>query len=180
MRRLLTIAAALLLTLSLFSATLEKLDFDEMVAKSTAIVRGRIGSSYTTTKGSMIYTHYKVQILERWKGVPASEIDIVVPGGSLGSVRQQFSGTPKLAAGAEQVLFLWTGKSGLTHIIGLTQGLFDVKIDANGESIATRAASSETMLDRTTGQPVKDEAIATRLLDLSARISRSVAQGAAR
>src|SRR5450759_2270431 len=101
-----------------WAATLEQLSFDEMVEKSTAIVRGRVVGSYTTSKGSLIYTHYRVLVSERWKGPAASEADLVVPGGTLGRSVQSFPGAPKLAPGADYVLFLWTAKSGLTHIIG--------------------------------------------------------------
>ncbi len=156
------------------AATLEQLSFDEMVEKSTSIVRGRVIGTYTTAKGSLIYTHYRVLVSERWKGAPAAEADLVVPGGVLGNVRQSFTGAPRLAQGSDYVLFLWTGKSGLTHIIGLTQGLFDVTTDAKGNTLAVRGTSGETMLDRATGKPVTEEDLSLTLADLRTRISRAV------
>ncbi len=156
------------------AATLEQLSFDEMVEKSTAIVRGRVVGSYTTTKGSLIYTHYRVLVSERWKGPAASEADLVVPGGTMGSLRQSFAGAPKLAQGSDYVFFLWTARSGLTHIIGLTQGLFDVKADAKGATLAVRGTSGETMLDRSTGKPVNEEALSLSMAELNTRISRAM------
>jgi hypothetical protein len=156
------------------AATLEQLSFDEMVEKSTSIVRGRVIGTYTTAKGSLIYTHYRVLVSERWKGAPAAEADLVVPGGVLGNVRQSFTGAPRLAQGSDYVLFLWTGKSGLTHIIGLTQGLFDVTTDAKGNTLAVRGTSGETMLDRATGKPVTEEGLSLTLADLRTRISRAM------
>ncbi|MEN6304310.1 MAG: hypothetical protein ABFD96_16370 [Armatimonadia bacterium] len=155
------------------AATLEQLSFDEMVEKSTSIVHGRVIGTYTTAKGSLIYTHYRVQVSERWKGAPALEADLVVPGGVLGNVRQSFTGAPRLAQGSDYVLFLWTGKSGLTHIIGLTQGLFDVTTDAKGNTMAVRGTSGETMLDRATGKPVTEESLSFTLTDLRTRILRA-------
>lgn len=157
-----------------WAATLEQLSFDEMVEKSTAIVRGRVAGSYTTSKGSLIYTHYQVLVSERWKGAAASQVDLVVPGGTLGSMRQTFPGAPKLAQGSDYVLFLWTAKSGLTHILGLTQGLFDVKTDAKGTTMASRGASGETMLSRATGKPVDEEALSLSMADMNTRISRAM------
>jgi hypothetical protein len=161
------------------AATLEQLSFDEMVEKSGSIVRGRVVGTYTTSKGSLIYTHYRVLISERWKGAGSSEADFVVPGGVVGGMRQSFPGAPKLSPGADYVLFLWTSKSGVTHIIGLTQGLFDVKTDAKGNTLAVRAASSETMLDRATGKPVAGEALSLSMTDLKAKVSQ-VLSGASR
>lgn len=157
-----------------WAATLEQLSFDEMVEKSTAIVRGRVVGSYTTSKGSLIYTHYRVLVSERWKGPAASEADLVVPGGALGNMRQSFPGAPKLAQGSDYVLFLWKAKSGLTHIIGLTQGLFDVKTDAKGATVASRGASGETMLERATGKPVTEETLSLSMADMNTRISRAM------
>jgi len=59
--------------------------------------------------------------------------------------------------GGEYVLFLWKGPSGLTHIVGLSQGLFKVSRDANGQVIATREASAGPMLDPATGHAVGDQ-----------------------
>jgi len=156
------------------AATLEQLSFEEMVEKSSAIVRGRVIGTYTSAKGSLIYTHYRVLVSERWKGAAATEANLVVPGGVMGSMRQSFPGAPKLTAGADYVLFLWTSKSGLTHIIGLTQGLFDVKTDAKGNTVAVRAASGESMLDRATGKPVAEETFNLSMAELKARISQAM------
>ncbi len=170
------LATGILLTLAggTWAATLEQLSFDEMVDKSTAIVRGRVVGSYTTSKGSLIYTHYRVLVSERWKGPAASDVDLVVPGGTLGNLRQSFPGAPKLAQGSDYVFFLWTARSGLTHIIGLTQGLFDVKTNAKGATLAVRGASGETMLDRATGKPINEEALSLSMADMNTRISRAM------
>jgi hypothetical protein len=162
--------AALLVPLLLPAATLEKLSLDEMAQKSTAIVRGRVLGSYTAQRGSIIYTHYRVQVAETWKGAGAAELDVVVPGGAIRGLRQTFAGAPTLAPNAEYVLFLWTGASGLTRVIGLTQGIFTVAKGANGETVAVRPAATETMIDPATGRSVKDEAVTLRVADLHQRV----------
>jgi len=175
MRR--SVAAFLLALASLpaAAATLLRLELDEMIDKSTAIVRGQVAGSWARFHGPVIYTHYRIRVLERWKGTEASEIDVVVPGGVTGGLRQVFPGAPKLEDGNEYILFLWTGMSGLTNIMGLTQGLFDVHHDIAGGVFAARAATSESMLDAA-GRLVKDEPLRIRFEDLRGRIRAAQAR----
>lgn len=160
--------------IALPAATLERLSLDQMIAKSTAIVRGRVAGSYAATRGPIIYTHYRIRVSENWKGSGSGDLDVVVPGGSAGGLRQVFSGAPKLTEDAEYVLFLWTGRSGLTHIIGLSQGVFDLQRDSSGALVAIRAASSEMMLD-STGQTLRDEAVRMNVSELRQRVSSALA-----
>jgi hypothetical protein len=159
------------------AATLARLSLDDMIRQSTAIIHGRVGGSSAAFRGSVIYTSYKVQVLEQWKGNSPATVDVALPGGSANGYRQSFPGTPQLTEGQEYILFLWTSKSGLTQIIGLTQGLFDLSTDASGVATANRGASSNSMLDPVTGRMVKDEAIQMLLKDLTSRISSTLAKG---
>jgi hypothetical protein len=154
-------------------ATLERLSLDDMTSRSTVIVRGKIAGSYAAFAGTapVIYTHYALQVSEWYKGLGGNTIDLVVPGGVVNNVRQSFSGAPTFSAGDEYVFFLWTSKAGLTQVIGLTQGLFSLAKDASQDPIATRSASHELMLDRGTGQPVKDQPLVMHLSELKSRIS---------
>jgi hypothetical protein len=177
MKRLVWITACLLLTAaSVPAATLERLSLDEMIEKATAIVRGRIDSSQASFHGPIIYTHFSVQVLERWKGEDVARVDVVVPGGTAKGLHQTFAGTPQLLPGSEYVLFLWKGSSGLTHVIGLSQGVFTLKSDGKGGMLATRSASTEAMLDRQTGQVVSDETLQLRVGDLRSRVSAATAR----
>ncbi len=153
------------------ASTLEKLGLDEMTQKSTAIVRARVSGSFGAVHGQRIYTHYRVEVSETWKGSATGSLDVVVPGGTAAGLRQTISGAPKLVEGREYVLFLWTSPTGLTHIIGLSQGVFDIRTEASGELTAARPASSELMLDGA-GNPVRDQAVRLRLKDLRTRVGR--------
>ncbi len=169
--------SALLLGFALHAATLERLSLDDMIQKSTSIARARVLGSYTAVRGRIIYTHYQIQISELWKGAPATELDVVLPGGISGGLRQTFPGVPALARGSEYVLFLWTARSsGLTHVIGLSQGIFDLRKDASGDLIAVQQATSGLMLD-SAGRTVKNDATRMRLADLRARVTGRLAQG---
>lgn len=167
LRHLMILPATVTLALP---STLERLSLEDMIAKSTAIVRGRVTASWAAARGPVIYTHYTIRVAERWKGPAAEQLEIVVPGGLAAGLRQSFPGTPKLAEGREYMLFLWTGSNGLTHIIGLTQGLFDLSRDSSGALVAARAATAETLLDPATGRWVRDEPLHLKLEDLSRRI----------
>ncbi len=120
----------------LAGATLERLTLDDLTAKSTAIVRGKVISSYASFRGPIIYTHYEVQVCEQ-QGTSGSSLDVVVPGGTANNLRQIYSGAPQLNLGGEFGLFLWTGPSGLTQIMGLTQGLFRLSPGDRSSGVVT-------------------------------------------
>ncbi len=173
------LCSVLALCLTGQAATLERLSTDEMIAKSTAIVRGKVLSARSAYRGPMIYTYSRVQVLERWKGAPASIVEVATPGGKANGMEQNFSGAPALELGSEYLFFLWTGKSGITQIIGLSQGVFDVK-SLQGQMLVMRPASGEVMLDATTRLPVSDAAVSIPLREMSQKISRSLASGGTR
>lgn len=159
-------------------ATLERLSLDEMISKSTAIVRGKVTGSTAAMRGGIIYTSYSIQVSELFKGPAQSYVTVAVPGGVANSRRQTFPGAPEFKAGDDFVFFLWTGKSGTTQVIGLTQGLFRLSASTTGDAVATRPASAELMLDRATGEPVKDQAVVMNLSDLRAHIASVLGAGA--
>jgi hypothetical protein len=164
---------ALVLTfcmMPLQSATLERLSLDDMISRSTAIVRGTVAGSYAALSGPAIYTHYSIQVSERLKGGGSNPIEVVVPGGVANGLRMSVSGAPVLNTGDEFVFFLYTGKSGLTSIVGLTQGLFSLAKGV-GDPTATRTASRELMLDPATARPVKDQTLVMPMSQLRARIA---------
>jgi len=160
------------------AATLSRLSLDDMINQSTSIVRARVTGAYTATRGPIIYTFYQAQVVARWKGAGQAAVEVAVPGGTANGYRQAFPGTPQLTEGKEYIFFLWTSKSGLTQIMGLTQGLFDLSEDASGVQTAVRGATSNSMLDPRTGQLVKDQSIQMQLKDLGVRIATTLAKGA--
>ena len=160
-------------------STLEQLSLNEMAAQSHAIVRATVSSSYASATGGIVYTHYRLQISETYKGNAGAVTDIAVPGGTAGNIRQVFSGAPQLTTGAQYVLFLWTSRSGITQIIGFTQGVFSVGSDNASNPTLTRSASAEMMLDHA-GRPVTDRVLSMRLTDLKAQIAAALPQGGAK
>ena len=156
------------------SATLQQLTMDDLIAQSTAIVRGTVVDSWAALTGSVIYTHYKIQVSESFKGPRQSSVEVVVAGGVVNNLSQSFSGSPTLNKDDQFVLFLWTSRAGLTQIMGLTQGLFAIAPGASTDPMATRAATRELMLDAKTAQPVKDAVLSMHLSDLRSLIANTL------
>jgi len=162
------------------AATLQQLSMDQMSQLATSVVRARVTESsasiITSPGGSMIYTHYKLAVSEVWKGAAASEV--LLPGGDLNGQKQTFPGVPELRVGGEYILFLWKSPStGITHTIGLTQGIFEVTAQADGSSVVSRRQSGELMLDAA-GKRVSDQAVSMKLPDMKTRVKAGVSAGA--
>lgn len=152
------------------AVTLQQLSMDDLISQSTAIIRGRVLTSYTTVNGGEVLTHFKVQVSDRWKGVSADVADIVFPGGAAGAVRQSIPGIPHLQEGREYVLYLWTNRAGLTFVTGFQQGIFAVSQSADGQLIVQRPAISEMLLNRG-GRPVAGTPMRLPLQDMSTRVA---------
>jgi hypothetical protein len=156
-------------SLTIFGATVEKMSLDNMIQRSTAIVRGRAVGARTLVRGAVIYTVYQVRVAERWKGPVSSVEEVAVPGGTANRVRQRFIGTPKIQEGAEYVFFLWTGANRITHVIGLSQGVLDLRTDNKGNPTVFRAAAKGHVVD-SDGRSVEDAPLSMSLRNLRSRI----------
>jgi hypothetical protein len=174
MKALLKLGVVLAAFAAAEGTTLQKLSLDDMILKSTAIVHGTVQPTYTALRGSIIYTHYTVKASEVWKGSVYGPIDVAVPGGTANGVRETYAGAPGLASGSDYVLFLWTSKSGLTQVIGLSQGLFIVTTNSAGARMVSRSASAELILDGS-GQPVTDSDFEMPLDQLRSRVQSTLA-----
>lgn len=178
-RKLVIVAAVVAGSACSYASTLQRLSLNDMIQKSTMIVRGSIlpGSS-AALRGALIYTHYQLSVTTAYKGTPGVTIDVAVPGGTLNGQQQPVAGAPALTAGQDYVLFLWTSKSGLTQVIGLSQGLMTVSKNAQGQLIVSRGAATSPMLD-STGQPVTDANFQMPLSQLASKIQAVLVGGGA-
>ena len=167
------VTAGLVVCLSTLGATtLIRATLDDLIQKSTEIVRGRVERSYSINQGSQITTHVQVRVLERWKGPGADSVEFVLPGGESGGFRQQIIGVPQLTTGSEHIFFLWAGSSGTKHMLGLSQGVLDIAKDKAGNSMVSRRAVDAVLLDPRTGKTSSDESVSMSFADFSARVSR--------
>jgi hypothetical protein len=152
---------------------LQQLPLGELAGKSTSIVRARVTGSSEVVRGADVFTIYKFETLETLKSGPAAR-EVAVPGGVAGGMRQVVAGAPTLRTGREYVLFLWTGRSGLTQLTGMSQGLFSVDRTTASDGQVSRASAGEQMLDAA-GRAVRDEPLSMPLTELKAKIARALA-----
>ena len=89
-------------------------------------------------------------------------------------LRQTYPGAPQFQPGDQFVLFLWTGRSGMTQIMGFSQGVFAVARDGSPDPILTREASHEMMLDPVTHSQVNDQPLTMRLSELRSQVSSAL------
>lgn len=169
------ISAVILLWMPLQATTLQQLSTDEMIQQATSVVRAKITGSYGVAVGQDIYTRYTLTVLETLKEEPSGKAatEITVPGGSARGVRQVVAGAPTFEVGEEYVVFLWTSRSGMTQVMGLTQGQFSVRQDTQGNQVLLRSASTETMLDKS-GRVIADQPLSLRISDLRMRVRQLV------
>ena len=151
---------------------LQHLALDEMARKSTSVVRARVKDSRQVIRGGDVFTVYRLETLEVLKRGPMA-LELAVPGGVAGGVRQVVAGAPTLRSGKEYVLFLWIDRSGLTQLTGMSQGLFSVDRTVRGDGWASREAIGEQMLDAA-GRPVRDEMLSMSLPELKVKISKAL------
>ena len=172
LRFLRSAAAVLALACAASGATLQQLSVDQMSQAATAIVRAKVTAASASFTGSTIYTHYRLQVTENWKGFTPAEV--AIPGGVANGLRQNFPGMPRLAVGAEYVMFLWTSTStGITHLVGLSQGLFNLNGQADGSTLAVRPLIGEMMLDAQ-GRRVSDQAVQLDVASLRTQVSHAL------
>jgi hypothetical protein len=176
MRTLSPLVALLGMLSAAHASTLQELTMDEMIQQSTAIVRAKILGSHAVVRGRDIYTYYQLQVLENLKSVSAKELGLAVPGGTAAGLRQRVGGAPELNAGGEYVIFLWTSRTGLTQIIGLSQGLFGVMRNSAGKAVLVRPATTELVVDKS-GRAIADRGINTSLSDLRSKIQQLLGGG---
>jgi hypothetical protein len=178
MRKSAILGVFAILALPLPATTLQQLTLPSLTAQCTSIVRGNLQPSYTDLRGSVIFTHYNLQVTDMWKGATTRQLDVAVPGGTLNGMHQVYSGAPTFVPGQDYILFLWTSRSGLTQVMGLSQGLFSVN-SASGVPTVARAATNQNLLTAS-GQSISDTNFSMSLASFRATINQMLSgQGAA-
>ena len=128
------------------AAMVESMSIEQMTASATAVVRVAVGEARTSRSGPLIFTDYRLRVVETMAGDAEGIGEVSLPGGEYEGVSQAFSGVPELGVGQQYVLFLWRGPSGRIQVVGLAQGVFAVEGEtatqvrtAGGESASLSA-----------------------------------------
>ena len=159
------------------ATTVRSASLDELIQLSTSVVRGQVLASSAALKGSLIYTHYTVQILDQWKGPAAGQVDVQIPGGTLGSMQQSIGGAPQLAIGSQYVFFLWTAPSGANMPLGLSQGVLNITSDTTGNVTVIRPPSEALALNPAGAAAASQDPMQMRLIDFASRVASAVKGG---
>jgi hypothetical protein len=158
--RLLSLALAAVLGSTAAYASVESAaPFEEKVDNAASIVVGRCvrNESRWDPSGRWILTYSTFKVSNTFKGVPAQEVTVVVPGGTVGGMHQSSVGLPTFSEGSENVLFIKNTKSGPT-VLYFDQGAYDVTTNARGEKIVAPIATDAVHVDTQRGVAVPAEA----------------------
>jgi hypothetical protein len=132
--------------------------FEEKVDNAASIVMGRCvkNESRWDPSGRWILTYSTFKVSNTFKGAPAQEVTVVVPGGTIGGLHQSSVGLPTFAEGSENVLFIRNSKVGPT-VLYFDQGAYEVRTDARGEKIVAPVATDAVHVDAQRGVAVPSE-----------------------
>jgi hypothetical protein len=159
------------------ATTVRSASLDELIQLSTSVIRGQAVACSTTLKGSLIYTHYTVQVLDQWKGPAAVQVDVQIPGGAFGGMQQSIAGAPQLTIGSQYVFFLWTAPSGANMPLGLSQGVLSVTSDTMGAITVIRPPSEALALNPAGAASASQDPMQMKLTDFANRVSSAVKGG---
>ena len=114
---------------SLGATTVPEMSFDEVVARSSAIVHGKVVRSWSSwdPQRTAIWTHYDVQVRTALKGGAGSIVTISEPGGEVDGKHMQIAGAPRYTVGEEVVVFATSTPIGYLRTSGWGQGKFEVR-----------------------------------------------------
>lgn len=140
-------------------ATISKaMEFDAKVENAASIVVGKVISqrSEWDPARKWILTYSTFQVEKTLKGMPAQQVTIVTPGGTVGEVTQEVVGVPQFEKGDEHVVFVRDSKAGPT-VLYLEQGAYEVVRDDRGDRIVKPLVSSAVLVDEQRGRAVAPE-----------------------
>lgn len=172
-----TLALALVLSLVPLTAeaTLaEAKTFDEKVENAASIVVGRCVSKESRWDAARqwILTYHRFEVEKAIKGVPARDLTIVIPGGTVGEITQDAVGVPKFEIGDEHVLFVRNTQAGPT-VLYFDQGTYRLVRDGRGERVVMPAVSAAVLIDTQAGKAVTPEQPRT-LRDFESRVHDTI------
>lgn len=105
--------------------------FDEIVADSTLIVRGRVTDvRAAVVAGDGMSSFATVAVEAVLKGRAGAFVAVRVPGGQIGRSRVVMAGAPTLRVADHAVFFLARGADGTFRPVGLSMGVYRVSRDA--------------------------------------------------
>lgn len=168
------LAAVLALVPLAGNATISKaMSFEEKVTNAASIIHGTCVRQESRWDDSRrwILTYSTFRIEKSLKGMPAQEVTIVTPGGSVGEIYQDSIGVPKFSVGTEHVLFVRNSQAGPT-VLYFDQGAYDV-VTVRGEKFVKPVVSAAVLVDTQRAMAVTPEGMRP-LRDFESNVRESV------
>lgn len=115
-----------------WGSTVWGLSVGDLTQKAEVIASGRVIGQEVRweAQGRHIETASRLLVNEQLKGPPLDELIVVQPGGKLGDWRSRVPGVRLLKPAEEVLLFLSRRPDKHWRVLGLSQGLFTVRYDA--------------------------------------------------
>ncbi len=142
------------------STTFDQLSLEALTSHSSHVVRGQFikTESQWTEDKSTIYTKVFFRVGEAIAGdVANSEIVVYLPGGTVGDTSTFVIGAPEITVGGDAVLMLSAvpetspsarvGGAQAFNIVGLSQGVFDLKQDPETGKLRVTSQAAKFMRD---------------------------------
>jgi hypothetical protein len=103
-------------------------DVESLTAAADLVVHAQVSgrSSAYGVGGGEIFTTIVLHPIETWKGDPATEVRLVIPGGEVGELSQTVAGMARFRDGEEVVVFLKRGAGGVFGLQRMALGKFAV------------------------------------------------------
>lgn len=137
------------------AGTALRLGLPELTARAGLIVEGRVAAAevHETAQG-LIETEYTLEVARTFLGSEQPERRLRLPGGVLADGRGMvLPGMPGLAPGEDVLLFLSEpAPSGRCMPIGLAQGKYRVRAEADGRRTLVRENARVTFADLASGE----------------------------
>src|SRR3954470_15031856 len=129
----------MLLALLLAATVRGPADVESLTVVADAVVHAQVTrrSSAWAPGGGQIFTTVVLRPIEIWKGEPAAEIVVLVPGGEVGELSQTVHGAAAFADGEEVVVFLERRAPGVFRVERLSLGKFGVA-EKTGRAVRDR------------------------------------------
>ena len=126
------LALALALPSTLAASVVVPATLDELAVEAELIIHARVAHVDTRQAPGTrrVERVVSLHVLRPLKGSPEGTVFVVLPGGTYGRYRTIVPGVPEVTEGEEVVLFLRPSPTGVPQLVGLSQGLLRVRIDA--------------------------------------------------
>ena len=135
------------------AATLRRAGLEELVDVNQTVVVGEVVDvhSYWNADNTFILSDVRIEVAEVLKGEADSVMTLTVMGGTVGDLTTLIVGGPELVPGRSYVLFVGAGDlpgaAGVPTLRDLTQGVFDVRLEAGGVRALSQAAGMPLVPD---------------------------------